>query len=184
MRWLRGDFSEDATDYFDVITDLPTPMYFEQLDMTHPGAQYILTIRDVDSWLNSMEIFFAKSPPESSETLLRDFIRIACYGTTRFHRQRMKNVYLRHLDHVQNYFRNRPSDLMIIDVKKESNPWDKLCAFLQLPVPDMPFPHLRAPGIGKLGSVRQDEKVLKRRLLARMLQALENSGPVQGFRGV
>jgi hypothetical protein len=159
-------------------------MYFEQLDMTHPGAQYILTTRDVDSWLNSMERFFAKSPPETSETLLRDFVRVACYGTTRFHHQRMKSVYLRHLDYVQEYFRNRPSDLMIIDIREESKPWDRLCAFLQLPVPDIPFPHLRAPGIGKLGSVRQDEKDSRRRLLVRMLQALENSGPAQGFRGI
>ena len=183
-RWFRGDFSRETTDHFDVITDLPTPVYFQQLDTTHPGSRFILTIRSIDSWLESVEKFFAKSPPESAETLLRDFIRIACYGTTRFHRQRMMSVYMRHIELVQNYFRQRPSDLMIINISEETNPWDRLCAFLEMPVPKMGFPHLRAPGIGQLTSVRHDEKESKRRLLMRVLHAIENRDHVQGFRGI
>ncbi|MDP9138748.1 MAG: hypothetical protein M3N38_11325 [Pseudomonadota bacterium] len=168
FRWFLGDFSAATTQPFAAITDLPTPLFFEELDKTHPRARFILTVRDVESWLDSFEAFLGRTRPSSPQTLRRDIIRIACYGTMAFHRERMAGVYLRHIDRVQTYFRHRASDLLVLDVKKEPRPWQKLGDFLSLPLPDLPFPHLRAPGIGPLRCVLPQELGQKRDAMIRL----------------
>jgi sulfotransferase family protein len=167
-RWLQGDYSAETTNPFNVITDIPTGVYFEELDKTHPHARFILTIRDVDSWLNSFEAFLSRTKPSSPDTLTRDVIRVACYGTTRFNRERMAGVYLRHNDRVQKYFKYRSSDLLILELG-DDNSWKRLCDFLDLTPPKIPYPHLRAPGIGELRWVLPEEINVKRRALMQLL---------------
>ena len=47
---------------------------------------------------------------------------------------------LRHNAEVVEYFKDRPDDLLVMDITKE-DPWPRLCAFLGEPVPSVPFPH-------------------------------------------
>jgi hypothetical protein len=54
-RWFNGDFSRAATEPYQLISDLPTPLFFEEFDVAHPGAKFILTYRNVDRWLDSVE---------------------------------------------------------------------------------------------------------------------------------
>jgi hypothetical protein len=165
LSWFRGDFSSNTTQPFSVITDLPTGVFFEELDKTHPEARFILTVRDVESWLASFELFLSRTKPSSAETLRRDVIRVACYGTITFHRERMAGVYLRHTERVQEYFRHRSSDLLVLDLTTEKHPWAKLCRFLNITPPDLPFPHLRYPGINNLRWALPTELNEKRRAI-------------------
>ena len=73
-------------------------------------------------------------------------MRLAVYGVTTFHRGRLKYVYERHVREVEEYFKQRPRDLLVLDVCAGEG-WEKLCAFLNKPVPPGPFPFI-VPGAG------------------------------------
>jgi hypothetical protein len=45
-----------------------------------------------------------------------------------------------HLDRRPKIFKDRPDDLLCWDLEAEPS-WDKLCAFLDVPVPTHDFPH-------------------------------------------
>ena len=64
------------------------------------------------------------------------------YGLRRFDPSVLTRVYREHHAGVTEWFDGR-EDLLMIDltaVGSKSAPWDLLCAFLDRPVPDAPFP--------------------------------------------
>ncbi len=143
--WFRGDFSHDYLRDLDALTDLPIGVFFPQLDQKYPGSRFILTVRDIDSWLTSVARQFSRQP-EPEPGFRRD-VRMAAYGTSVFHEQRFRFVYKTHQRNVKWYFDNRPQDLLVMDICGGDG-WDKLCHFLNRDRPSMPFPHQR-PGSRK-----------------------------------
>ena len=179
-RWFSGDFSRASTEPYEFISDVPTPLFFEEFDSTHPQARFILTYRPVDRWLDSVEKHFRANAVSTTKTVPRDLIRLACYGTTGFHRQRMRSVYQRHLDKVSCYFASRPKDLLAINIDDEKNPWGVLCKFLQVQVPNTPFPHLRTPITGSLRQCKPEEIETKRTaILSRISENSITSMPIR-----
>jgi hypothetical protein len=85
----------------------------------------------------------------------------------------MRSVYQRHLDKVSHYFASRPQDLLTINIEDEENPWQVLCKFLQVQIPETPFPHLRTPITGALRRCKPDEVETKRTAILKLLR--ENS---------
>ena len=70
--------------------------------------------------------------------------RIAVYGLTqRRNRAHMGHVYDRHHEGVMQYFKDRPDDLLVMNVL-EGDGWEVLCRFLNKPVPDQPFPAIKS----------------------------------------
>jgi hypothetical protein len=97
---------------------------FKELDKTFPGSKFILTERDKKSFAKSYINYFEgtefeKSPDEVDEILEK---------------------YEKHNQDVKDYFKDRPDDLLVIDVIGGEG-WEKLCPFLDKPVPSQPFPH-------------------------------------------
>ncbi|WP_243439854.1 sulfotransferase family protein [Fundidesulfovibrio soli] len=116
-------------------------IYFKYLDYKFPQSKFILTIRDLDSWLHSIQYILDKHPVTSlneDEPIKR---RMLLYGDVKFDRDLFIRAYFRHYDAVRSYFRLRPNDLIEVDFTKGDG-WDKICPFLELPVPDVEFPHL------------------------------------------
>jgi hypothetical protein len=60
------------------------------------------------------------------------------YGRIDFDAETFLERYREHNQEVQDYFRGRPRDLL---VKGIGSGWDGLCEFLDVPVPDVPYPH-------------------------------------------
>lgn len=176
-RWMSGDFSRGTMGPFSVYTDLPVPVYFREFDSACPNSRFILTVRDPAAWIDSVERYFTSSPPSSEQTLQRDVIRLLCYGVSKFHRQRFLDVYLRHIDQVTDHFRNRPGDLLVFDLAKESDPWLALARFLERPAPRVRYPHLLSPAIGDLQRVTSDQLPDKRR---RMFALVYGQGETPG----
>ena len=48
--------------------------------------------------------------------------------------------YEKHNRDVDEYFRNRPDDLLVLDISRHG--WTELCSFLDKPVPNVRFPHV------------------------------------------
>lgn len=130
---LRLRLEEAAV--YECLTDTPVALFYRELDQRFPGAKFILTVRDVESWLRSCSVHFAK--PSWGRTI--DQLHIELYGTKSFDREAFAAAYAAHVSGVLEHFAQRPNDLLLLDIVKGDG-WEKLCAFLGTPVPGFPFP--------------------------------------------
>ncbi|MEX0852347.1 MAG: sulfotransferase family protein [Bauldia sp.] len=140
--WLNGDFSMDYLTLWDAITDLPVATYFHDLDRRYPGSKFVLTCRDIDSWLDSANRHWLRRPMRD-DGFGRE-VRLATYGIVGFDPARFRFVYQAHERNVRWHFRDRPDDLLVMNLA-EGDGWPELCRFLGKEAPDEPFPHVQ-PG--------------------------------------
>lgn len=133
----RGEFRfPRAVDRFDATVDLPVPLIFRELDREYPGSQFILTVRETDTWIPSVRRLVAEHISENMHE--RD--RKLTYGITHFDEAVYRAVFERHRMEVENYFRQRTDDLLIMDITQGEG-FEKLCPFLGVPTINAPFPH-------------------------------------------
>ena len=120
-------------DNYDAFEDNPWPLLFKELDAHYPNSKFILTLREPQSWLKSVVNHFGKD-----QTEMRKWIYGVGFplGNERIYLQR----YQQHNAGVLEYFKERPKDLLVLDWAKGEG-WEKLCKFLNFPIPDLPFPH-------------------------------------------
>ena len=125
--------------------DWPAVNYYAELARLNPAAKVVLTVRDAEAWYDS-----------THATLWQRHLERVAKGTEggaisdvviwkdTFHgrfddREYAIAVYHRHIDEVR---RTIPKDrLLVYDV---SDGWAPLCEFLDLPVPDTPFPNFNS----------------------------------------
>ena len=122
---------------FEAATDGIVADRFEELDRVFPHSKFIYTVRDRNSWLRSYTGYRGRkhSPMPGSEEMTRRL-----YGTTGTDEQTLIEAYQRHERHVLEYFRDRPDDLLVMDICGGRADWEALCVFLGKPVPEEPFP--------------------------------------------
>jgi hypothetical protein len=136
--WFSGDFEKDSLADCDAAADLPIATYFAQLDRRYPGSKFILTVREIESWLNSVRKHWQRAPLKKKRIHLgkkksieqyRRLLRLTTYGMDDFNEDRFRWVYETHLKNVQAHFANRPNDLLILDICG-GEAWDRLGPFL------------------------------------------------------
>jgi hypothetical protein len=137
---LTGDYR--CFDEIDAACDVPVVPFYPQLDQAYPGSKFILTVRDLPSWLNAMERLFDVTRNMHPFPMA---IRTLVYGVQVFHEDRLKWAYEKHVREVKGYFRGRSKDLLVLRIT-DGEGWEKLCPFLGLPVPKVPFPKSWSPG--------------------------------------
>jgi len=137
-------------------TDFPAHLCYRELMAHYPDARVILTVRDPDAWHESaMNTIYRRRPP------LREVLSLGLrlpFSRKARHIARVLQLPKRHLwqQMFQGRFEDRafatdvfrrhnqevqetvPADrLLVFDVKQG---WEPLCKFLDVPVPDAPFP--------------------------------------------
>ncbi|WP_019507458.1 sulfotransferase family protein [Pleurocapsa sp. PCC 7319] len=119
---------------YDAFQDNPWPVLYQELDRKYPGSKFILIIRPVDSWINSIVSHFG-----SRNTHMREWI----YGVG--HPKGNEKIYIeryeRHNAEVIEYFKDRPNDLLVLQLNQD-NLWEKICPFLEKEIPHVEFPHV------------------------------------------
>lgn len=138
--WFEGNFEHDYLAEYDAATDLPLATFFPQLDVRYPGSRFVLTVRALDSWLKSARSHFTRPPATSFGRQ----VRLATYGIIGYDEGRFRYVYETHVRNVMWYFRDRPEQVLALDVVGGEG-WDKLCPFLERDPPGTPFPRVQ-PG--------------------------------------
>lgn len=139
----HGQYGLSILRKYQAVTDISVAVYFAQLDRAFPGSKFILTVRDKESWLPSVEAHwkFTLKWANRNKTF-RDFtyfIHAATYGSYTFNRDRYSYIYDQHVRNVKDYFRDRPEDLLVFDICGGEG-YPKLCKFLGLPPLDEAFP--------------------------------------------
>jgi hypothetical protein len=143
----KGDCRFSLLDLCDGLADITTIPFYQCLDRTYPGSKFILTHRNKVEWLASVENHFRKNPlsrhiPDIlTERKIRRFLRIAVYGSITFNHELFSRIYDSHIASVQDYFSDRPRQLLTMNIL-EGEGWKKLCPFLNVPIPSIPFPRI------------------------------------------
>ena len=135
---------------FDFLNDMPVYFRYQELDEKFPNSKFIFTTRDIDSWLHSAEQMWVKQRVALVQNT-SDFgiFTKEFFGVKYFDRQVFIDTYWSHKAGVEDYFKDRPQDLLEMDFSKGDD-WKKLRAFVGHtgPKPTIPFPH-RNRGIKK-----------------------------------
>lgn len=111
---------------------LPITYYFHLADVQYPGSRFVLTVRDLDNWLDSRRRHVEKNQQRKAAGEYRDdLVEVDIDG--------WRTEYVRHEAVVRAYFAARPADLLVFNVTGGDG-WEPLCEFLGHPVPETPFP--------------------------------------------
>lgn len=138
-----GNYNLSILKKYQAVTDTPVVPFYPQLDKLFPGSKFILTVREMDSWLVSVKKHWETATTyegQPAKKAFQEFIRAAVYGTVEFHQERFQYVYELHYKNVLEYFQGRPDDLLVMNICNGEG-YEQLCPFLDLPVLDEPFPH-------------------------------------------
>jgi hypothetical protein len=141
-----GNYRLTILQDYDSATDTPVAPFYAQFDRAWPGSKFILTVRDQDTWLRSVEAHWRRlaAVRMTMKTRVReyvDFINACTYGCLDFSPDRFSHAYDLHVRNVKVYFAGRPDDLLVLNICG-GEAWPELCGFLGVPEPtDVPFPH-------------------------------------------
>jgi hypothetical protein len=123
-------FPREILDVYDEFCDWPFPDFYQELDQRYPGSKFILTTRDLKSWLKSVK-----------DHMRRNRLNPSYRGNLKFFdTARLTFLWRNHHQKVLGYFANRSRDFLIMDITAGEG-WEKLCPFLNQLVPDQSFPH-------------------------------------------
>lgn len=130
--------------------DYPACLAWRELTELHPGAKVVHTVRDAEAWWES-----TRSTIYGGRTMLPHWLRglvrplgdyaelnerllwQGAFGGRFLDRDQAIAVYRRHTTEVVTGL--DPERVLVFEVAQG---WEPLCAFLGVPVPDEPFPHV------------------------------------------
>lgn len=125
-------------------TDYPACSYWRELADCYPDAKVVLTVRDADSWFDSVsETIFSDQMQGSlagspAEVMMKGAIFDA-FGDRVRDRSFMTAWFIRRNQEVVDAL---PPERLLVYSPKEG--WEPLCSFLGVPVPDEPFPRINS----------------------------------------
>ena len=159
---------------YQAAVDWPTCTFYRELTQRYPEAKVVLSVRDPDRWyesvLSTIYTVNKQRPPASwlfaAIPQVRRFVRMSdaviwqgTFGGRFENKAHALRVYGAHIEEVKRTV--PPEKLLVFDVKEG---WGPLCAFLEVPVPDEPFPHLNdAAAFREQASWKFFARVLRKR---------------------
>jgi hypothetical protein len=132
---------------FYALSDNPIPLLYRKLDKAYPGSKFVLTLRNEAEWLESVKKLWSYryNPTRHLWDVypISNQLHTALYGRADFDAQVFLERYRRHNEEVREYFKNRPNDLLVIDMDMPRGKMAALCRFLSLPIlPDGLYPQV------------------------------------------
>jgi Sulfotransferase domain len=148
--WAKTIWREMHADRYSVtlersqaLCDLPIAMLFRELDKAYPNSKFVLTVKREDLWLESVRCHWDPAVNRFRESWDNDAWSHRChrilYGREDFDADTMLARYRRHNAEVLDYFRERPTDLLVMNMDAGAG-WRELAPFLGKPVPSVPYP--------------------------------------------
>jgi hypothetical protein len=133
---------------FRATVDWPSARWWREIATHFPDAKVLLSVRDPEAWYKSMSdtIYQPLKEPAPADALeivrlQSEMVRKAILAETFDNRFEDKahaiDVFKRHSQEVRDTI--DPARLLTFDVREG---WEPLCRFLEVPIPDEPFPRL------------------------------------------
>jgi hypothetical protein len=136
-----GDYQLPTLAMFDAFTDNPYFRIWREIHALYPDARYILTVRDESAWIASCVKFYRDRRVRPMRVWM--FGSHADPSRDEASRQAWLDAYRAHNAAVRAFFATRPGQYLELDPTCEPG-WERLCAFLQAPLPAQPWPHANA----------------------------------------
>lgn len=139
---------ESSYDKADAFFDTPVWADYKILDQRYPDSKFILTARDPDKWADSFIsnlLHYLKGMRENNSCTVQSDSRAyqQVYGKEDIcTKEYLIECYLRHRKEAEEYFKDRPGDLLIMELDSNPDPWESICSFLGLERPLVPFPRI------------------------------------------
>ena len=156
INWFDQASKGEAMDWdkvfakFEASVDWPSASYYKELAAHFPDAKIVLSVRDAEGWYNSArETIYAVSQcvPNWMRWLLPPVGRLLAMvkrsiweGKFRGqfeNKQLAIEIFDQHIAEVKQAI---PADRLLIHSAKEG--WVPLCDFLEVPIPDTPYPRV------------------------------------------
>ncbi len=138
------DWDEVFTNYRACV-DWPSARFWREIAAHYPDAKVLLTLRDPDQWFDSVHATIypvimsheEREPGHFRDTMemAQEIIVAQTFGGRLDDRDHAIAVFRAYEEEVRRTI--APERLLAYDV---SQGWEPLCAFLEVPVPDTPFP--------------------------------------------
>ena len=137
---------------FEATVDWPGCTFYKELMEHYPDAKVLLSVRDPDAWYKSAsETIYQMSQRGFPASLvlrfvprLRRFVKMVTrlIWQDTFHDRFSDRAYAISVfnEHIAEVKRTVPPEKLLVFEVKEG--WEPLCRFLEVPVPDKPFPRL------------------------------------------
>ncbi len=140
------------------LSDLPITILYRELDAAYPGSKFILTVRDEGAWLLSVQRHWTREynpfRAQWDDDPFTHKLHTLVYGRKQFDAGVMLARYRQHNAEVSAYFKDRPEDLLVMDMTESAlrsdaveprcyrGAWPKLCDFLKhQTTPEVPYPN-------------------------------------------
>ena len=142
-------------DGYQSAVDLPTYAFYAELMEQYPDSKVILTLREPEDWYESASQTIFRLPPPYVMPLLNRMsvfssrlktltriepvarkVGIGYFFKNDLSKNNAISVFNHHNESVKQVV--PPQRLLIYDVKQG---WEPLCGFLNVPIPDVSFPH-------------------------------------------
>jgi Sulfotransferase domain/Sulfotransferase family len=171
----KGDLSEirHVAKLFDAFQDIPWFLYYKEFDKWYPGSKFILTIRESTSWWNSFLRYF-----RTEYYSLFEYV----YGFENpiGHKEALIKRFEQHNREVLEYFKDRPDDLLVVDVSEEKA-LEKITNFLGRSSSYEKMPHknatLSVPENEVGGRLKRNLKRLRKIRAASFIKLITFSAP-------
>ena len=131
------------------VADWPAGLFYEDIIRAHPDAKVMLSVRDPEGWFESISGTFKQA--QSLNLPIPQVRRVKRFLTTYAaegifegkmdDKAFMMDFFERHTEAVKRFVGE--GKLLVYSVKEG---WEPLCDFLDVPVPDEPFPRLNQRG--------------------------------------
>lgn len=132
----------DVATRYDAFNDSPWNHgdFYKELDRAFENSKFILSVRDPNNWLISLIRWDAKGNFRKRHWYHQ--LSTTCFGMESYldDLETLVEKYKVRNTNIIEYFNSR-ENFLIMDLEKGDS-WEKLCSFLDYPVPMVKFPHL------------------------------------------
>ncbi|MBD3194906.1 MAG: sulfotransferase family protein [Candidatus Lokiarchaeota archaeon] len=128
----------DGIENYDAYLDFQCNMkIIKIIDKQYPGSKFIFTERNIQDWVESRTKHIKKHKYIKGDKYSKWKLKNTLEWEMEFNKYK---------SNVVNYFKNRNSDLLIMNICDRDDQWEQLCNFLGHDIPDVPFPKKNVTG--------------------------------------
>lgn len=124
----------DVFENYDAFQDTPWFLIYKELFNAFPDAKFILTIRDEDKWIKSIQKHFGNNSFQYHNYIYGSY---DTFTDEKIYRQ----VYSKHNKECEMFFLEMKKEILILDLEHSLNKWQLICNYLKVNSPNGKFPY-------------------------------------------